>query len=98
MILDTVDKLEQLRAKSQKQRDALKKKILVCLGPGCLAGGSEDILAEFRKVLKQKKIKGIKLEGIKQTGCQGFIARKYGEALGPMGCQVFTHKTFAARF
>ncbi len=74
MILDTFDKLEKLRVKCRQDRDALKKRVLVCLGPGCLAGGSDEILAEFRRALREKKIKDIALEGIKQTGCQGLCA------------------------
>ena len=38
------------------------KKIMVCCGPGCLANGAAKIVAEFRKVLKEKKIKGFKCQ------------------------------------
>ena len=75
MIIDTVDKLEKLRAGSRKKLAAQKKKVLVCLGPGCLAGGSDEILAEFKRILKRKKIKDISLEAVKQTGCHGFCAQ-----------------------
>jgi NADH:ubiquinone oxidoreductase subunit F (NADH-binding)/(2Fe-2S) ferredoxin/NAD-dependent dihydropyrimidine dehydrogenase PreA subunit len=75
MIIDTVDKLEKLRAGSRKKLAAQKKKVLVCLGPGCLAGGSDEILAEFKRILRKKKIKNISPEAVKQTGCHGFCAR-----------------------
>lgn len=48
------------------------KKIMVCCGPGCLANGAAKIVEEFRNVLKKKKIKGFKIEALKETGCHGF--------------------------
>jgi len=75
MRLESVKELALLRYDAVVKREAQSKKILVCLGPGCLAGGSEQILAEFKIQLKKKKIKGVKLEAVKQTGCQGLCAR-----------------------
>ncbi len=78
MHIDTPKKLEQWRRDCRKRQDSLKKKILVCLGPGCLANGSDKILDEFKKVLKDKKAKDVSLEAVKKTGCHGFCAQ------GPM--------------
>ena len=75
MIIDSIEKLNQWQNDCRKALEAHKKKILVCLGPGCLASGSDQILDEFKKVLKGKKIKGITLESIRKTGCHGFCAR-----------------------
>ncbi|MEW5924173.1 MAG: NADH-ubiquinone oxidoreductase-F iron-sulfur binding region domain-containing protein [Candidatus Zixiibacteriota bacterium] len=75
MFIDSIQKLTQWQAKCRKEAEAHKKKVLVCLGPGCLASGSDQILAEFNKVLKDKKLKGITVESVKKTGCHGFCAR-----------------------
>ncbi|MEE9441521.1 MAG: NADH-ubiquinone oxidoreductase-F iron-sulfur binding region domain-containing protein [candidate division Zixibacteria bacterium] len=74
MRIGTIDKLDKFRAKCERQFKAQKKKIIVCLGPGCLASGSDKILDEFKSVLKKKKIKGITVETVKKTGCHGFCA------------------------
>lgn len=58
-----------------------KKKILICAGTGCVAGGSLDIYDEFLRLMKEKGIHcEVKLEkephdetvGIKKSGCHGF--------------------------
>ena len=58
-----------------------EKKILICAGTGCVAGGALDIYAEFIKLMKEKGINcEVKLEkephdktvGIKKSGCHGF--------------------------
>lgn len=58
-----------------------KKKILICAGTGCVAGGSLDIYEEFIKLMKEKEINcEVSLEkephdetvGIKKSGCHGF--------------------------
>jgi NADH-quinone oxidoreductase subunit F len=58
-----------------------KKKILICAGTGCVAGGSLDIYDEFVRLMKEKGIEfEVKLEkephdetiGIKKCGCHGF--------------------------
>ena len=59
MRIDSIEKLSRLRKKSQKELKALKKRVLVCLGPGCLASGSDLILEEFQKIMAEKKLKDI---------------------------------------
>jgi NADH-quinone oxidoreductase subunit F len=58
-----------------------KKKILICAGTGCIAGGSLDIYDELVRLMADKGINcEIKLEvephdesvGIKKSGCHGF--------------------------
>ncbi|UCD18579.1 MAG: 4Fe-4S binding protein [Candidatus Zixiibacteriota bacterium] len=75
MRIDSVDKLNHWREKCLKKRAAQKRKVLVCLGPGCLASGSDEILGELKKILSEKKIKGVSVESIKKTGCHGLCAR-----------------------
>lgn len=75
MYINSIKKLNQWQKECRAAAEEHKKKVLVCLGPGCLASGSDQILAEFNKVLKDKKLKGITLESVKKTGCHGFCAR-----------------------
>jgi NADH-quinone oxidoreductase subunit F len=58
-----------------------KKKILICAGTGCVAGGSLEIYDEFLRLMKEKGIDcQVTLEkephdetvGIKKSGCHGF--------------------------
>ena len=58
-----------------------KKKILICAGTGCVAGGSLEIYDELIRLMKEKKINcEVSLEkephdetvGIKKSGCHGF--------------------------
>ncbi len=74
MKIDSIEKLAEWHKKSRLKLDKQKRKVLVCLGPGCLAGGSDLILEEFRKVLKGKQIKDVSLQAVKKTGCHGFCA------------------------
>jgi NADH-quinone oxidoreductase subunit F len=57
------------------------KKILICAGTGCVAGGALDIYDEFIRLMKKKDINcEVSLEkephdesvGIKKSGCHGF--------------------------
>lgn len=58
-----------------------QKKILVCCGTGCVAGGSLQIHAELQRIMKEKGLKcSVLLEkdphgdeiGLKKSGCHGF--------------------------
>ena len=54
------------------------KRILICAGTGCLAGGSEQIYEKFKELTKGAE--GVEIEfapeaahvGVKQSGCHGF--------------------------
>ncbi len=73
--------LKNARAAYKQSLAAEKKKILVCAGTGCVAGGSLDIHAELIRLLGKKGIRcEVKLEkephddsvGVKKSGCHGF--------------------------
>ncbi len=85
MKLDSIKKLDAWQKECRKKLDSQKTKVLVCLGPGCLAGGSDIILKEFENILKTKKIPGITLEAVKKTGCHGFCARGPMVVIEPAG-------------
>ncbi|MBP2659194.1 MAG: hndC2 [Firmicutes bacterium] len=65
----------------KKSLDAQKKKILVCAGTGCVAGGALDIYAELIRSNKERGVPcTVSFEkephdgsvGIKKSGCHGF--------------------------
>ncbi|MBU8934973.1 MAG: SLBB domain-containing protein [candidate division Zixibacteria bacterium] len=66
------------------------KKIMVCCGPGCLANGAARIVEELHKVLKKKRIKGFKVEALKETGCHGFCQQGPMVVIEPKGT-FYTH-------
>jgi NADH-quinone oxidoreductase subunit F len=75
MHIGTVKQLHDLRKKLEEQDKKLLRKIIVCHGPGCLAGGAQKVGEEFEKQLKQKKIKGVTVESVKKTGCHGLCEK-----------------------
>jgi len=65
----------------QKSLESQKKKILVCAGTGCVAGGSLDIYAELIRLIEENGVHcAVNLEqephpdsvGVKKSGCHGF--------------------------
>ena len=79
--LNSRDDLTALRVVCRKTFDAEKKKILVCGGTGCVAGGSLNIFDRLRSLLEAKGISAdVELAdephegsvGMKKSGCHGF--------------------------
>lgn len=79
--LNSRDDLTALREVCRKTFDAEKKKILVCGGTGCVAGGSLNIFDRLRSLLEAKGISAdVELAdephegsvGMKKSGCYGF--------------------------
>ena len=79
--LNSRDDLTALREVCRKTFDAEKKKILVCGGTGCVAGGSLNIFDRLRSLLVAKGISAdVELAdephegsvGMKKSGCHGF--------------------------
>lgn len=73
--------LTQLRASAKKAFAAQTEKILVCAGTGCVAGGSLEIHARLKELLKARNIPiAVELAdephgesiGLKKSGCHGF--------------------------
>ncbi|MBP1763466.1 MAG: dehydrogenase (quinone) [Firmicutes bacterium] len=74
--------------------DAQQKKILVCAGTGCVAGGSLEIHAELKRLIEEKGLHcAVTLEkephdetvGIKKSGCHGFCEMGPLVRLEPQG-------------
>ncbi len=73
--------LINFRAEARKAFDLQKKKILVCAGTGCIAGGSLEIYQTLREIMEKKGIPcSVELKhephdesvGLKKSGCHGF--------------------------
>ena len=85
--LQNTKQLDSFREECLKELNGQKKKILICAGTGCMAGGSLKIYARLIKLLEEKNLKvQISLEehvehpevGVKRSGCNGFCE------LGPL--------------
>ena len=79
MIINNLEELKVFTARSAKALDNQKKKVLVCAGTGCVAGGSIDIYNRIRELVNEKNLL-VDLEldfekegiGVKKSGCHGF--------------------------
>ncbi len=80
-MLKSREDLRNLRNVYQNSAKTEKKKILVCAGTGCVAGGSLDIYQRFIDIMQEKGINcSVELKkephddsiGVKRSGCHGF--------------------------
>lgn len=80
-MLKTREDLQQLRQACSASLKLQKRKILVCGGTGCVAGGSMDIHDKLVELIEAKDIKcTVEIEvdphgesiGVKKSGCHGF--------------------------
>jgi NADH-quinone oxidoreductase subunit F len=69
----TLQELEALRKSLLQRRDPNKPCVRVCLGTGCRARGSVDVLEAFTHEIKKRGL-DVQVE-CKQTGCHGFCER-----------------------
>ncbi len=86
MLLKTKYDLDACRAGYKEAVDKQKKKILICAGTGCVAGGSLDIYDKLIQLLTDKGVECVvaladephdsdlhdNTIGIKRSGCHGF--------------------------
>jgi len=83
-----IQNLSQLKVRQKKVLTVQKSfpcRIMICCGPGCLASGSQVIIDTFRKTLKKKKIKGVSVEAVVETGCHGLCEQGPLVVLEPDG-------------
>lgn len=81
MVIENRASLQKSRAAFLEQIDRQTKKIYVCGGTGCVAGGSMEIYERLKQLIEERGIKcQVKLEkeeqgdhvGLKKSGCHGF--------------------------
>ena len=71
--------LKQVAQEYKENTKDVQKRILVCAGTGCIAGGALDVIAKFEEVIKEKGL-SVALEinkhedgyHVSGSGCQGF--------------------------
>ena len=91
--MDTTTKLESVEAfrqhaqRLQTSPDANKKRVLICCGTGCMAGGAKDVAAAFETQLAAiDETKRAELNLVmKRTGCHGFCEKGPLVVLMPQG-------------
>ena len=78
--IESLEQFRALQAEYMAAREAEKRKILVCCGTGCVAGGNLNVYHELKKRMDEL---GIPCEvsltehhddsvGLKKSGCHGF--------------------------
>ncbi|MEW6014781.1 MAG: (2Fe-2S) ferredoxin domain-containing protein, partial [Candidatus Zixiibacteriota bacterium] len=75
MRIASAESLTRLQKEYQKDAARFPRKILVCLGPGCLAAGSDRIYDAVLDHIARKNIKDVTVEAIKKTGCHGLCTQ-----------------------
>ena len=66
------EKKEELDLRVNKENKGREKHILVCQGTGCTSSKSPEILENFKKLIKEKKIENVR---VIKTGCFGLCAK-----------------------
>jgi len=80
--------LDSLRDSLLQQRDPSKPCVRVCLGTGCRARGSADVMMSFKDEIERH---GLEIQvDCKQTGCHGFCERGPVIVIGPK--EIFYQK------
>lgn len=82
-VIKTREDLDRLQKKFKESLDSQSKKILICAGTGCVAGGSLLIYERLQEILKERDIPcSVMLEeephdtvGVKKSGCHGFCEK-----------------------
>lgn len=76
--LDSVNSLDLIREDYTRTLDKQYKKVIICGGTGCVAGGAFEIYDRLKELIAEKDLLvDIELEkeegiGIKKSGCHGF--------------------------
>ena len=66
------EKRIELDLRINTKADTRQKHILVCQGTGCTSSKSLEILENFKKIIKEKKIENVR---VIKTGCFGLCAK-----------------------
>lgn len=78
--MKTIEELHEIKEEKRKEldlrintkADTREKHILVCHGTGCTSSKSPDILENFKRIIKEKKIENVR---VIKTGCFGLCAK-----------------------
>ena len=93
--INSVYELNQLRDKLKEEFTKNKQRVLVCAGTGCVAGGSLDIYAEFKRLIKEN---GLNIDcELEEDSCGGDHDHNHDQAhkhetgykVAKIGCHGF---------
>ena len=78
--MKTMQEIEEIRNRKRKELEirvntnvgTREKHILVCHGTGCTSSKSEQILANFKRIIQERKIENVR---VIKTGCFGLCAK-----------------------
>ena len=75
--IDEINKIREIKKKELDLREnnnykGKEKHILVCHGTGCKSANSDEILKEFNKIIKKKKLENVR---VVLTGCFGLCSK-----------------------
>ena len=78
--MKSLDEIRKIREEKRKEldlrvntaSDTREKHILVCNGTGCTSSKSPEILENFKRIIKEKDIKNVR---VIKTGCFGLCAK-----------------------
>ena len=74
--IKSLQELKKFRKEILTQRDPKNTVVSVCAGTGCLALGSNKIIAALKEEIKSLGLSSkVELSSIKETGCPGFCER-----------------------
>ncbi|MBN2496056.1 MAG: 4Fe-4S binding protein [Deltaproteobacteria bacterium] len=85
MRLGSVKELEKRRKSLRKARDGVRRRIIVCAGTGCVAGGSLDIYAAL---VEQSRESGLDVE-VELEACGGKRGKTGPDYMSASGCHGF---------
>jgi NADP-reducing hydrogenase subunit HndC len=83
--LGSLEALRDYRDQLLAERDPERSLIIVCHGTGCMANGSVEVAAAFRKSIAETGLDVDVVPHIKKTGCHGFCSRGPLVILEPSG-------------
>lgn len=66
--LKSAEDLHAMRGRAVAEQQRAGRRVRVCLGTGCMAKGSADVIQEFRRAAGETD-QGL-VVGVKCTGCQ----------------------------
>ena len=72
MHIKGLSQLVQIQKEYLAEQNKYPKKVMLCCGTGCLANGAEKVGDEFKRIIKEKRIKNFSVEALRETGCHGF--------------------------
>jgi len=82
MLIHNISELKEKKELYKASLDKQYKKVIVCGGTGCVAGGSLNVYEELKRLVEEKGILAeVDLEkedqgiGMKKSGCHGFCER-----------------------